>query len=112
MKRAFTTGIVLGCLSVSFAQGIQGKVILSGQTMVVTGHSVTLSWTASLGATGYNMYRGTVSGGPYTKMAVGIVDTTYEDNQVTEKQTFYYVTTAVAGRVESGYSDEVTAVIP
>jgi cellulose 1,4-beta-cellobiosidase len=112
MRRVFTTVIFFGCLSFSFAQGIQGKVVLSGQTIVVTGHSVTLAWTASQGATGYNAYRGTTSGGPYSKMAAAIVGTTYEDNQVTHKQTFYYVITAVAGSSESGYSNEVTAVIP
>ena len=112
MKRVFIAGILLSCLSFGFAQGIQGKVILSGQTMVVTGHSVTLTWTASQGATSYNAYRGTVAGGPYVKVASAIVGTAYEDNQVTKKQTFYYVTTAVAGSSESKYSNEVIAVIP
>jgi fibronectin type 3 domain-containing protein len=112
MKRVFTTCIVLGCLSFSFAQGIHGNVTLSGTTIIVTGHSVTLTWTASQGATSYNTYRGTVSGGPYVELASGILNTTYADVQVTHHLTLYYVTTAVNGSSESGYSDEVSAVIP
>jgi fibronectin type 3 domain-containing protein len=112
MKRLFTTCIVLGCLSFGFGQGIQGNVTLSGTAIVVTGHSVTLTWIAGQGATSYNMYRGTVSGGPYVKLAFGILNTTYDDVQVTHNQTLYYVTTAVNGNSESAYSNEVSAVIP
>jgi fibronectin type 3 domain-containing protein len=113
MKRLFTTCMVLGCLSFSFAQGLQGNVKLGGNTTVaITGHSVTLTWSASQNATSYNIYRGTASGGPYVKVASGIVSTTYTDVQVTHNQTLYYVTTAVNGNNESGYSNESVAVIP
>ena len=112
MKRLLTTCIVLGCLTSSVAQGIQGSVILNGKAIVVTGHTVTLTWNASQGAASYNTYRGTVSGGPYVKLAAGILNTTYDDVQVTHNQTLYYVATAVNGNSESGYSNEVAAVIP
>jgi fibronectin type 3 domain-containing protein len=113
MKRLFTTCMVLGCLSFSFAQGLQGNVKLSGKTAVtVTGHSVTLTWNASQNATSYNIYRGTTAGGPYTRLASGIVSTTYTDVQVTHNQTLYYVITAVNGNNESGYSSQTAAVIP
>ncbi len=113
MKRLFTTCMVLGCLSFSFAQGLEGNVTLGGQaTITVTGHAVTLTWNASPSATGYNIYRGTTSGGPYIKVASGIVNTTYTDVRVTHTQTLYYVTTAVNGSSESGYSSETAAVIP
>jgi fibronectin type 3 domain-containing protein len=105
--------MVLGCLSFSFAQGLQGNVKLSGNaTVTVTGHSVALTWSASQNATSYNIYRGTTSGGPYVKLASRIVSTTYSDVQVTHNQTLYYVTTAVNGSNESGYSDQTEAVIP
>jgi fibronectin type 3 domain-containing protein len=105
--------MVLGCLSFSFAQGLQGNVRLSGNaTVTVTGHSVTLTWSASQNAASYNIYRGTTSGGPYVRVASGIVSTTYSDVQVTHNQTLYYVTTAVNGSNESGYSDQTAAVIP
>jgi len=109
----FTACIFLSCLSFSFAQGLQGNVILSGQAAIATtGHSVTLTWSASQGASSYNIYRGTAHGGPYTEIATAIAGTTYTDVQVTYNQTFYYVTTAVSGGNESGYSDEAMAVIP
>ncbi len=105
--------MVLGYLSFSFAQGLQGNVKLSGKIAVTaTGHAVTLTWSASQNATSYNIYRGTTSGGPYTKLASGIVSTTYSDVRVTHNQTLYYVTTAVNGSNESGYSNQTVAVIP
>jgi fibronectin type 3 domain-containing protein len=105
--------MVLSCLSFSPAQGLQGSVKLSGNaTAAVTGHSVTLTWTACQNASSYNVYRGNSHGGPYVKVASGIAGATYSDVQVTRSQTLYYVTTAVGGGNESGYSDEAVAVIP
>jgi len=113
MKRLFTTCMLLGCLSFSFAQGLQGNIKLSGKTVVtVTGHSVTLTWSASQNATSYNIYRGTTAGGPYARLASGIASTTYTDVQVTHNQTLYYVITAVNGDSESSYSSQTVAVIP
>jgi len=113
MKRLFTTCILLGCLNFSSAQSVQGNAKFSGNaTIAVTGHSVTLTWSASKNATSYNVYRGTTHGGPYSKVGSGIVTTTYTDVQVTPNQTLYYVTTAMSGSSESGYSNEAAAVIP
>jgi fibronectin type 3 domain-containing protein len=112
VKQLFITWMVLGGLSLSFAQGLQGKVTLSGNASVkVSGHAVTLTWDASQNATSYNVYRGTKQGGPYAKLLSGIVGTTYTDVHVTHNQTLYYVTTAVSSS-ESGYSNEATATIP
>jgi fibronectin type 3 domain-containing protein len=114
MKRLLVIQLILTCcLGFSFAQGIQGNVKLSGKAMIVaTGHSVTLSWNASQGASSYSIYRGTIHGGPYVKIASGIPGTNYIDIQVTHARTLYYVTTAVSGNTESGYSNETVAVIP
>jgi fibronectin type 3 domain-containing protein len=113
MKRLFTPCLVLSCLSIGFAQGLQGKVALSGNAVITaTGHSVTLTWNASTNATSYNIYRGTVSRGPYVKVASEVVSTTYTDVQVTHNQKLYYVTTAVNGSKESGYSNEAAVMIP
>jgi fibronectin type 3 domain-containing protein len=114
MKRLFTICMILSsCLNLGFAQGIRGSAKLTGKTVIVTtGHSVTLSWNAIQGATSYCIYRGTTHGGPYIKIASGIIGTTYADVQVTHNLTLYYVSTAVSGSNESGYSNETVAVIP
>jgi fibronectin type 3 domain-containing protein len=113
MKQLFLTSMAFGCLGLSFAQGLQGKITLSGNVSVrVSGNAVTLTWNASPYAASYNIYRGTTSGGPYIKISSGIVGTVYTDIQVIHNQTFYYVTTAVNGGGESGYSNEAAAVIP
>jgi len=88
---------------------------LSGTGVNPQPHSVDLSWTASNSPniSSYNVYRGTVSGGPYTKIgSVQGSTTAYTDNNVTNGQTYYYVTTAVSNGEESGYSNQAQAVIP
>jgi hypothetical protein len=79
-------------------------------------HSVSLSWDASTSANvdGYNVYRSTTSGGPYTKLTPSpITVTAYVDSAVTSGQTYYYASTAMdTSNVESGYSNIATAVIP
>ena len=89
---------------------------LSGTCLTGTTHSVTLNWTASTSTnvTGYNVYRGLTSGGPYTKVNASlIVGTTYTDVNVQAGQTYYYVTTAVdSNSNESVYSNQAPAVIP
>jgi len=78
-------------------------------------HSVALSWSpSSSSVNGYNVYRGTVSGGPYTKINASLDTTTsYTDSTVQSGQTYFYVTTAVGtDGVESSYSNQVTAVVP
>jgi hypothetical protein len=48
------------------------------------------------GATTYNLWRATTSGGPYTLIAgnIGGVNLGYTDNNVTNLTTYYYVVTA------------------
>jgi len=77
-------------------------------------HSVDVSWDAASEAIGYNVYRGTVSGGPYTMLNTSMdTSTTYTDTSVVAGQTYYYVATAMySGDQESGYSNEAQAVIP
>jgi fibronectin type 3 domain-containing protein len=77
-------------------------------------HIVDLTWNPSADAAGYNVYRGTVTGGPYAMINPSLDGTTaYTDNTVVSGQTYYYVTTAVdASGHESGYSNQTQAVIP
>jgi hypothetical protein len=82
----------------------------------VTSSSVSLSWTASTSSTasGYNVYRASAQGGPYTKLTSSpITATTYTDNTVQAGNSYYYATTAVdASNNESAYSAAVQSVVP
>jgi fibronectin type 3 domain-containing protein len=88
---------------------------LSGTGVQLIAHSAALSWTASTSVVaGYNVYRGTVSGGPYSKLNSSLIGpTTYTDSTVQSGQTYFYVVTAVdASNVESAYSNTISAIIP
>jgi hypothetical protein len=93
----------------------------SGQTVPLSGagtHDAILSWAASTtpGVVGYNVYRGTTSGGesatPLNSSPVN--GTTYTDATVQAGQTYYYVTRAVASDdvTQSANSNEVSATVP
>jgi hypothetical protein len=90
-------------------------VSLSGSGTAPVSHSVALNWTpSSTSYAGFNVYRGSVSGGPYTKIDSSLLSTAaYTDANVTSGRTYYYVATEVDGTgVESAYSNETSAVIP
>jgi len=76
---------------------------------------VSLSWAASTSTVvGYNVYRGTQSGGPYAVLnSAADASTTYTDSTVQAGQTYYYVVTAVDGSGnESVNSNQAQAVVP
>jgi fibronectin type 3 domain-containing protein len=80
-------------------------------------HDVVLTWTASATATvvGYDVYRGTTSGGEGATPlnASPVKGTTYTDSPVTAGATYYYIVTAVgANGVQSAKSDEAKATVP
>jgi hypothetical protein len=71
---------------------------------------VTLSWGDVAGATGYNVYRGTASGGPYDKVnGAAIGATSFIDTDVANGNTYFYVVRAVGPGGESGNSNEAQA---
>ncbi|HET7433359.1 MAG TPA: lamin tail domain-containing protein, partial [Thermoanaerobaculia bacterium] len=70
---------------------------------------VSLTWDASLGASGYNVKRSLTAGGPYSTIASNIASPSYTDTSVTNAIRYYYVVSAVSGVNESGDSNEVTA---
>lgn len=80
-----------------------------------TAHSVSLTWKSSSSSlAGYNVYRGTKTGGPYTKINSPVdTATIYTDNTVKSGTTYFYVATAVSSSgMESANSNEVKAVVP
>jgi hypothetical protein len=87
----------------------------SGNGISTTQHKVGLNWSPSKSTvSGYNVYRGTASGGPYSKLnSQSLVSTSYTDSSVASGKTYFYVTTAVTSSgVESVKSNEVRATIP
>lgn len=77
-------------------------------------HAVDLTWSPSTSTdiSGYAVYRGLTSDGPFT-MLTTTAATTYTDNNVQSGQTYYYVLTAVdSNNVESGFSTPASATIP
>jgi Abnormal spindle-like microcephaly-assoc'd, ASPM-SPD-2-Hydin/HYDIN/CFA65/VesB-like, Ig-like domain len=116
-------GSVTGALAIASNAINSTSVKLSGAGVTASSssststvkHSVALNWSASATAvTGYFVYRGTVSGGPYSKL-FAYVDTApnYKDSSVADGQTYYYVVTSVdTSNVESAYSNQVSATIP
>jgi len=69
---------------------------------------VSLTWSASTGATSYNVKRSTTSGGPYTKISSPST-TSYTDTDLTNGTPYYYVVTAVNSAGESNPSAQATA---
>ena len=70
---------------------------------------VGLTWTASTGATSYNIKRSTTAGGQYTTVKTGQTTTSYTDTGLANGTRYYYVVTAVNLGGESGNSNEASA---
>jgi len=90
-------------------------VALSGAGALPVSYTVSLNWTpGSSTYSGFNVYRGTISGGPYTRVDSSMIPTTsYTDAGVASGQTYFYVATELDSTgTESGYSSEVSATIP
>jgi Abnormal spindle-like microcephaly-assoc'd, ASPM-SPD-2-Hydin len=104
--------------SLSFASNASNappSIAASGSGVAATQHSVSLSWQASTSPVmGYNVYRGTQSGGPYAMLNSSVVPSTdYTDSSVAAGQTYFYVLTSVDSQgLESVQSSQVKAVIP
>jgi uncharacterized protein YjdB len=108
------TSLAAGSTTIQATSGsITGSTTLTVTQLI---HSVALAWTGSIssGISGYNAYRATVSGGPYTLVNSGLIaNTNYSDQTVQSGVTYYYVTTAVASLGdESAYSNEAVASVP
>jgi hypothetical protein len=111
-----SAGVLPGSVTVtSNATNSPSTITLSGTGVHVVSHSVAITWTASTSAvTGYNVYRSTVSGGPYSKLnSSPVAGTSYTDTTVQASQTYFYVVTSVdSNNVESAFSTEVSASVP
>ncbi|MDQ2730097.1 MAG: hypothetical protein M3Y56_00430, partial [Armatimonadota bacterium] len=81
----------------------------SGVTAAPGNGHVLLNWTASAGATSYNIKRATTTDGLYTTIATPILDTTFTDQNVINGLTYYYAVTALNAGGESANSAEAIA---
>ncbi len=111
-----SAGSLAGAITVtSNAANSPLTVTLAGIGATPATHAVTLSWTpGSSSYEGFNVYRGSAPGGPYSRVDSSMIPTTsYTDSNVTAGQSYFYVATEVDSTgTESGYSSEVSAVIP
>jgi len=80
----------------------------AGLTATPGNLQVSLSWSASSGATGYYVNRSVVTGGPYTKIAAQ-AGTAYVDPSLTNGTTYYYVVAAYDSAGASANSTQVSA---
>ena len=80
----------------------------TGLTATAAGaNQINLSWSAVSGATQYNIYRATTSGGPYTQVGTSAT-TSFSNTGLTCNTTYYYVVRAV-NNCESGNSAQAQA---
>lgn len=111
-----TAGTLTGVATItSTATNSPTTVALSGTATAPVSHSANLSWSpGTTTAVGYHVYRGSVTGGPYTLLDPNLQTTmNYADTTVASGQTYYYVVTDVdATGAESTYSNEAMALIP
>ena len=76
-------------------------------------HKVSLSWSPVTSVSGYNVYRGAASSGPFTRLNGSLqTASNFVDATVASGATYYYVATSVTNSTESSYSSPVQAAIP
>lgn len=114
----WTTGAVIDAQRVSVLTGGAAPPPPNGaprapSELTATGGvgQVTVSWTPGSGATSYNLYRATTSGGgsSITPVVTGITGTSYTNTSLNSGTTYYYQVVAVNGSGSSGFSPEVHA---
>lgn len=81
----------------------------TGLTATSGNAKVSLSWSASAGASTYNVKRAATSGGPYTTVGAGVNGTSYTDQGLTNGTVYYYAVSAANSAGESANSAAVSA---
>jgi beta-galactosidase len=108
---AIATGLTSANITITEAATLPAPAAPTGVVAVGGNALVTVSWDIVPGATTYNLWRATTSGGPYTLIAgnIGGVNLGYTDNNVTNLTSYYYVVTANGNGASSVNSTEVKA---
>ena len=81
----------------------------TGLTAVAGNAQVQLNWNPAAGATGYNVKRSTMNGGPYANVATAVGGTTFTNTGLLNGTPYYYVVTAVNASGESPVSTQASA---
>lgn len=78
---------------------------------VSTANMNQLTWSSLPSAVSYNVLRSDLSGGPYGLIASGVAGTSYQDTNIKNSSTYYYMVQGVsAGGVNSTISNEAIVV--
>ena len=94
----------------STGQSVSKPIAPTNLSAIASGGQVSLSWSASTGATSYNIYQSSASGGSYTEIN-STSDVSYTVTGLTNGMTYYFVVTAVNSAGESGYSNPAGATL-
>jgi len=95
--------------SFTVASGVIIPPVPTGLTATAGNTQVSLSWGASSGATSYNVYRGTTSGGEGTTAIATATTTSFTNTGLTNGTTYFYKVAAVNSAGTSAQSGEASA---
>jgi len=111
-KLAVTLGPRSGVVLITQGADLTPPAAPTGLAASEGSHSVSLTWNAVDGATGYAVYRSPLSGGGYVKVSgSSLTATSFTDTGLQNGRTYYYVVRALDGvGNESASSNEVAAV--
>jgi hypothetical protein len=111
-----STGTLTGSVTVSSnAKNSSVLITLSGIGVAAATRTVALSQTpGGANQIGYNVYVGSTSGGPYSRLnTTSVAETTFIDSSAQSGQTYYFVVTSInLANQESSHSTEAKAVVP
>ncbi len=94
-----------GSVSVEVTPGAGIPSNPAGLAAVSGDGKIALSWHPSAGATGYRVWRSTVSGGPYT-LLTSVSESEFSDKSAENYTSYWYAVSALAPSGESGRSAE------
>src|SRR5262249_9790578 len=105
-----TNAPLIAAVEVFAAAPVQAPAAPANLTATASVGQVALSWSAVIGATSYNVYRGTSPGGEgATPYQTGLTGTTFTDGNATGGTTYYYQVSALNLGGEGPRSSEQSA---
>ncbi|WP_175623717.1 MULTISPECIES: glycoside hydrolase family 6 protein [Paenibacillus] len=89
--------------------GVTAPAAPTALTATAGNAQVSLTWTASAGATSYNVKRALTASGPFTTIAANVSGTSYTNTSLTNGTTYHYVVSAVNTAGQSANSAVASA---